>query len=141
MTAPTLIQRLNAITSVREVEQLQELEAAVSLIDSAALTDGEYEAIYRLFERFPDDDAFGGFFSLLHKLEAQTGYETELLKSVKRQATEFNIEMVARIIRGGTNVVNGTNLLSLLEGVAQSGETLPTSRKYAAETLGRLQTS
>ncbi len=139
MTAPPLLQRLNAITSVREVGQLQELEAAARSIDSAALTESECEAIYRLFERFPDDDAFGGFFSLLHKLEAHNGYERELLISVKRQATEFNIEMVARIIRGGTNVVNGTDLLSLLKHVAQSGTTLPNSRKYAAETLSQFQ--
>ena len=139
MTAPTLVQRLNAITSVREVAQLQELEAAVCLMDSDALTESECEAIYRLFERFPDDDAFGAFFSLLHKLEAHNGYETELLKSVNRRATEFNIEMVARIIRGGTNVVSGTNLMSVLQHVAQSGGTLPTSRKYAVETLIQLQ--
>ena len=41
-----------------------------------------YHAIFNLFERFPDDDGAGVFWSALHGMEAVGGYEDLLLLSI-----------------------------------------------------------
>jgi hypothetical protein len=73
-------------------------------------TQRQKEAIPNLFnilERFPKDDGAGVLYSVLHGLESIEGYEIELLKSVKRQPTDFTIQMIRRIQNSGqTKIVN-----------------------------------
>ena len=98
----------------------------------------EREAVFHLFERFPDDDAYGIFWSLIYNLEKQPGYEKELLASIQRRPTEFNIEMVARIIRGGFNEKEGTDLVGAIQSAVDKEPIPSKARTYASETLARL---
>jgi hypothetical protein len=137
---PRLVERLDAITSVHDVEQLRLLEEIVKSIEPVSLAPSDCAALFRLFERFPDEDAFGLFFSLLHRLERSPGYEAELIRSVDRNPVEFNLEMVARMVRGGVTHYRLTNLVELLRSIAQSAAN-SAARQYAANALSGLESS
>ncbi len=72
-----------------------------------------------VFERFPEEDGFGGFWALLHVLEASQGYESALVQSVLRQPAEFNVLMIQRLLNAGTLEVNGVPLMNVLVEVSQ----------------------
>src|ERR1700723_1101145 len=54
------------------------------------------EDLLAVFERFPEDDGAGVFWSILHGLEALTGYEPALVRSVQKRPSEFGVLMVGR---------------------------------------------
>ena len=110
-------------------------------IDSFELKDFECRAIFGLFERFPEDDAYGVFFALLHKLEASQNYEEELIASVEKMPNEFNLEMIARMIRGGIVTYQSVNLNSLIEQAASNLTAPESSRQYAQDSLVSLGAS
>ncbi len=71
-----------------------------------------------VFERFPDAESFGVFWSILHGLESLPGYEAELVRSVQRRPSEFGVLMVGRLLNAGRAEAAGTPLLPLLQSVA-----------------------
>jgi hypothetical protein len=80
--------------------------------DSAA----EYlDVWFRLFERFPDEDGFESFWSILHGIEAQAHYEAEVIESLIRRPSDFPLLMVNRMLNSGIDSVNGIDLLLLLQ--------------------------
>lgn len=91
-----------------------------SLLDRLWAT-GEAEkgidALFGVFEQFPDHDGYGVFWSILHGLEALPNYEPALISSLRRQPTQFNVLMVVRILNTGQNNVCGVNGLTLLKEV------------------------
>jgi len=130
---------LDSITSVHEVAQLRLLEDCLKLIDPGELTGRDRRAIFELFERFPEDDAYGGFSAFLHKLEASCDYEAELIASVQRMPTEFGLQMVARMIRGNIHSYRGQDLLSLIEQATSHPTSPESSRKFAKDCLVSLR--
>ncbi len=70
---------------------------------------------FRLFEKFPDEDGYETFWTILHRIESQAHYETELIKLLERRPAGFTLRMVNGLINGGIRLVNGIDLLSLLE--------------------------
>jgi hypothetical protein len=103
--ATALISKLSAFTNPRDAAQLQELDAAVSHALAVGLSQSDKAALLALFERFPDEDGFGVFWSILHALEAADDYEHELVASVRRAPNLFNTLMVNRIVNAGGLVV------------------------------------
>jgi hypothetical protein len=60
-----------------------------------------YNAIFNLFERFPEEDGSGVFWSALHGMEAVGGYEELLLMYFRRWPTHMTRIMLRRIYNSG----------------------------------------
>jgi hypothetical protein len=124
---------LESFTRPNDLDQLRLLEEAAKTIDPANMTKEDFRAIFNLFERFPEDDAYGGFWSFLHAAEAAGGYEADLIESVTRKPAEFNVTMVGRIVNSGVLQFEGTDLVHLLSTVAAGADTSrarETARNY-----------
>jgi hypothetical protein len=113
-----ILTTIDAITSVGDVGQLECLDQAISEyfahLDAAA----HVSVWFRLFERFPEDDAYEMFWSILHGIEALPNYESELIDSLRRRPSRFAVMMVNRMLNAGQSHVGGIDLMSLLQSVA-----------------------
>ena len=125
----TVASHLASISSMHDVPQLQALEEALKSLLPDTMDDEDRIGLLRLFERFPEDDGYGAFSSIISLLEKAGGYEPLLIESVNRRATEFNLRMIARILNAGITHIGATDLLSVLRRVADYSE----SPKSAAE--------
>lgn len=72
-----------------------------------------YHAIFNLFERFPDADGAGVFWSALHGMEAAGGYEDLLLQYFRRYPSLMTTTMLRRILNSGRTHI-GSVPLSIL---------------------------
>lgn len=86
---------------------------------------------FRLFERFPERDAYGLFWSIVHRLEARPEYESELVASLRRRPTRITVSMVNRALNAGRLSIEGKSLLPLLEAFAVDAACLPSIREQA----------
>lgn len=66
-----------------------------------------YSAIFNLFERFPDQDGSGVFWSALHGMEASGSYEKELVKFFRRYPSEMTRTMLIRMRNAGDTEAAG----------------------------------
>ena len=66
-----------------------------------------YDAIFNLFERFPEDDGNGVFWSAVHGMEATGGYEEKLLMYFRRHPTVMTKTMLTRIRNSGEEKIGG----------------------------------
>jgi len=109
------------LTDPKDERQLRQLSAEVdSLSGRQMLTAEEFEQLFGVFERFPDDDGYESFWQILHCLESFKGCEQFLVRSVRRRPCRFNITMVNRLLNSGISEVQGDPLVALLENVARS---------------------
>jgi hypothetical protein len=124
MTDPTssdiahMVEAIDALPSMNDEDALIEL---VGLADAFfAHPDAAHHlgVWFRLFERFPDDDAYGVFWTVLHGLEAQDGVDALVVDSIHRHPTAFPVLMVNRMLNAGIETVDGVDLIDLLERVA-----------------------
>lgn len=60
-----------------------------------------YHAIFNLFERFPEEDGAGVFWTALHGMEALGGYEALLLQYFRRHPSLMTTTMLRRIQNSG----------------------------------------
>ena len=120
--------KLSVFTNPRDPGQLRELDAAVSNALATGLRQSDKEALLRVFERFPKEDGFGVFWSILHALEGVDNYELELVASIRRAPNKFNTLMVNRIVNAGATSVAGVPAKRLfaevLENVAATPEVI-----------------
>ena len=126
-----LAESLNAISDPRSGQQLEQLDRVVG--EAVPLECGavEFRAMLGVFERFPEEDGHGVFWSIVHFLEKCENYETELLQSVQRLPCEFNLLMVSRLINGGVACIAGQSLVALLAGVASNPAVSESARRSA----------
>ncbi len=117
-----LISALDSIRSVDDEAELERLDSAVSQVLASDRPELGTDALLRIFERFPEKDGYGVFWSILHGLEKIPGYEAALVESVRRRPSLFGLDMINRILNVGRRQVNGVDLLALLEEVAGSPE-------------------
>jgi hypothetical protein len=76
------------------------------------------EDLLGVFERYPDEDGAGVFWSILHGLESLPGSEVALVRSVQRKPSELGVLMVRRLLNSGWVEVDGVPLYPLLHEVA-----------------------
>ena len=74
-----------------------------------------YPAIFSLFERYPDDDGCGVFWSALHGMEHIGGYEVQLAKSHQQAPSMMSDIMLSRLQNGGILEIDGINISSLID--------------------------
>jgi hypothetical protein len=118
-------------TLPQDEAQLQALEQALGAVVPASCGQEELALLLGVFERFPGEDGFGIFWSIVHLLEATAGYEPALVSSVLRKPVEFNLLMVNRLLNAGVVLVEGQSLLSLLHVVASREDASPRAREEA----------
>jgi hypothetical protein len=97
------------------------------------------DAMLRVFESFPEEHGNGVFWTIVHGLESQPGYEKRLVESVRRVPTYFAWIPVNRLLNAECKEVEGVRLVSLLEQVANSETTSPAIRQAARQFLGRFK--
>jgi hypothetical protein len=73
-----------------------------------------YHAMFNLFERFPEDDGSGVFWSALHGMEAVGGYENLLLQYHRRWPNLMTNTMLRRMLNAGETNIGGVEIASLL---------------------------
>lgn len=95
---PRIITKLDTIKSVEDEGELALLDQAIEALFSTQSPERAIDALFRIYERFPESDGYGVFWSILHALEAMPGYEQRLIESVRRQPMEFNLNMVNRLL-------------------------------------------
>jgi hypothetical protein len=132
------IARVDAITSVEDAEQLEILDQSSKDFFTNPDAGVAVAVWFRLFERFPEDDAYGVFWSILHGIEGLAGYDEELIASIRRRPSEFTVLMVNRMINAGQMSVGDTDLLCLLEEVADD-EACPTGVRLDARKFVEYQ--
>lgn len=135
--ASALSSKLSEFNNPQDPGQLQELDAAVATALAGGLCQSDKEALLLVFERFPEEDGFGVFWSILHALEAADNYEHELVASVRRVPNLFNTLMVNRIVNAGASVVAGVQAERLLEEVLHNGTAMPSVIKQVQSLLHR----
>jgi hypothetical protein len=74
-----------------------------------------YHAIFNLFERFPDDDGAGVFWSALHGMEAVGGYEDFLLQYFRRYPSLMTRAMLRRLVNSGQSHIGRVAISSLID--------------------------
>jgi len=74
-----------------------------------------YDAIFNLFERFPDDDGAGVFWTALHGMEAVGGYEDKLMVYFRRYPSLMTRAMLRRILNSGVKTIGTVEIGGLLQ--------------------------
>jgi hypothetical protein len=95
--------------------------------------------LFQIFERFPNEDGYGGFWAVLHALERISGYENSLVDSVRWQPSSFAVLMINRLLNAGVTLVGRVGLIQLLAEVIANPRTSPEVRQDAQRFLQRHQ--
>ena len=76
----------------------REMDTLLSELWQGAVSPVCLPVLFRVFERFPQDDGAGVFWSIVHGLEsANLNYEQPLRESLSRQASELGHVMLGRL--------------------------------------------
>lgn len=131
----SLAENLNSIVSVDDPLQLKKLDEIIISAIPDECTEADFQALFALFERFPDSDGFGVFWSIVHLIEACKGYEPYLLESVHRRPVEFNVLMINRQLNANINEISGQPLAELLKSITTNVTATNEARAIAQEFL------
>jgi hypothetical protein len=126
-----LIASIDGIASATDTDQLQALERAMDDYFASPDASRHLDDWFRLFERFPDEDGYEMFWTILHGIEHQPGYEALVVESVARFPSRFPLLMVNRMLNGGMTHVGKVDLLNLLQSVAANDACLASARAEA----------
>jgi hypothetical protein len=130
-----IISTLDGISSVENESELHKLQSAIDDLFTSDQPELGIGGLLRIFERFPDQDGHGIFWSILHGSESLPAYEGALIESVRRQPSEFGLLMVNRLLNSGRTQVDGIELMALLEEVAGSSHYPEGAREGAREYI------
>lgn len=132
-----IINALKNIKSVHNVDDLKKLEILTQQLGEFGVSESGIQAFLGIFERFPMDDGFGIFWSILHGLEKLPGYETHLIQSLQRQPAKFSLLMVQRILNSGCSHIDDTDLLILLKNIAEDHTQAQEIKEHAQRIIER----
>ena len=82
-----------------------------------------YETLFRVFERYPDQDGAGIFWSIVHGLEHLGNYENELFNSLGRQPSDMGLIMLKRLENPGHETINGQPINQLYKKILDHPKT------------------
>ena len=118
----------------------RQFESILPQLCARSWSDAEIIAALGLFERHPRGESFGLFWTLLHGLEAQPGFEPLLFASVRRLPSEFGVRMLGRLLNAdaaGLRAVATTEIRALLSEVLQHSGTSDDTKEYVRSVLTR----
>ena len=114
MEAVLVIHKLEQFIAEKSEDWLLLDELIVALFEED-VTESGIEMLLKVTEAYPDEDGCEVFWSIIHGLESVKGYECYLIESVKRQPSLVNLLMINRLLNGGTEQIQNTNLLEILQ--------------------------
>jgi len=88
-----------------------------------------------IFERFPEDDGNGVFWSIVHGVERFPSYELQLLRSLARQPSEMGVVMLRRLINSGVRQIDGTEMDDIVHSLILNPKTTPSLQAFIANIL------
>jgi hypothetical protein len=104
--------------SIREFSPIEgdwrPLELLLETAFSAENPSLYYHAIFNLFERFPEEDGAGVFWSAVHGMEAAGGYEAHLSQYFRRWPGLMTKAMLRRIQNSGEEFIGSVPISSLI---------------------------
>nr|WP_086938053.1 hypothetical protein [Thaumasiovibrio occultus] len=109
------------------------LDALLQRIE--AMDQDTIAACLNVFERFPDDDGAGVFFTIIHCLEHFGNYAAALVTSVEQSPNHWNLLMLNRMLNADIYTVGNTDILQLLTAVHENTAVSQTLRDLAYEFL------
>src|SRR5262245_60002368 len=107
-----VVAAIDAVNSLDETAQLESLDRAITEYFADSDAAAHVGVWFRLFERFPEDDAHEMFWSILHGIEALPNYEPELIASLRLRPSRFPVMMVNRMMNCGQSQGEGVDLMS-----------------------------
>jgi hypothetical protein len=120
-----VVAAIDGLPSVDTTEHLSRLQEVVDCYFSSENAAEHLGVWFRLYERFPEDDGYGVFWTILHGIEATPEYEPLIVESVRRYPSQFPLLMVNRQLNGGVRQIGGVDLLELLRQVVADERCLP----------------
>ena len=130
-----LIIEIDAISSLDDEASLARLEQLVAAYFLHPQADRYIDVWFRMYERFPEHDAFGIFWSVLHGLEKQLGCPIHVVQSVQRAPSSFAVRMLARIANSGMSRIADIDLVDLMDQVSKNQRAPESVRDQAREYL------
>ncbi len=122
---------IDSVASVTDTGELQKLEAALDTLFQLPQPERGVKTLFRLFERFPNEDGNGIFWTVLHGLEKLPGYEPYLKESIKRVPMEFNLLMVNRLLNSPLSNVQRQEWLASLREVENNPQSSDAAKEQA----------
>lgn len=116
-TMQEIIASIDGITSTERPEDALAVDALIEPLFNTLHPELATDALLRVFERFPAVDS-NATWSILHAIEALPHYQPKLIESVRRQPAFPSVLMIHRLMNGGKRVIEGVDLLQLLEETA-----------------------
>ena len=92
-----------------------------------------------MFERFPGEDAFEMYWTILHHFEGRGNYEQSLLQSLRRNPSPFALLMLRRIVNAGRRECAGESIRNVLQAIAHSHDASQELRAEAEEVLADME--
>jgi hypothetical protein len=130
-----LIDELDSIKSLDDANQLRDLEVLAQQMSDSGTSNEGIDAFLRLYERFPTEDGFGIFWTILHGLEKLPDYEKHVINSILRKPSVFSVQMIGRLLNSRRTMIHGTNLLTLLADVLNDKDQPAVIRDEAQVTI------
>lgn len=89
--------------------------------------------LLRVFEKFPEEDGAGVFWSIVHGLENFSTYENELIESLIRQPSELGLIMLRRIKNSGIRTIGGIDISKIVRDILSNGQLTQTLKQKLIE--------
>jgi hypothetical protein len=89
--------------------------------------------LLKVFERFPEEDGAGVFWSIIHGVESFKSYERDLVDSLNRHPSEMALLMLRRIKNTGAKTVGGIEISKIVSDLFYNERTTPTLRQELKE--------
>jgi hypothetical protein len=113
------------------------LDTLLNELWTAGAPDKAIADLLAVYERFPEEDGAGVFWSILHGLESLPGYEPHLARSVRRVPSDMGVTMLGRLLNGGRRDIEGSPIAGLLREAAERSDVGPEARTTAIGFLER----
>jgi hypothetical protein len=94
-------------------------------------------AMLRVLERYPEEDGAGVLWSILHGLESLSGYEPQLMMSVRRVPSDLGVTMLGRLLNSACQHIAGMPIREVLLEVVKRSDAGPRARSTADAFLTR----
>jgi hypothetical protein len=119
-TIEEVVIALDSLRTVDEVDDLEALEAGIEAFFDKPDAESHLDVWFRLFERFPEEDAYEIFWTIVHALENYESSESLVISSVRRKPARFPLLMVNRLLNDNRKSVDGVDLLDVLREVSEN---------------------
>jgi hypothetical protein len=130
-----IVSSIDALTNMDIEEDLSRLQELVDTYFNHSEAGDYLNVWFLLYERCPNDDSCGIFWSILHGIENYSSCDRLVVESVLRQPSDFPVMMVNRLLNGGILQVGEVNLIELLNQVATNEHLSPLIRENAQSFL------